>query len=174
MECPVGPGLSFYNTDLSEDELPKSVQELTDPKWKGRVGWSPTNASFRVMVTAMRHLWDSAGRDPHLAGRNVGERRKGVPEEHPAIVDAAGKGEVDVGLVNHYYLHRFLAEHGDDFGARNLFLNDGGPGSLVMVAGAGILSTGPNSNNAEVFVRFLLLGPRSRSSISRHRLTSTR
>ena len=134
--------------------MPKSVQELTDPKWKGRVGWSPTNASFRVMVTAMRHLWGEDETRAWLEGMLANDV-KVFPKNTP-IVDAAGKGEVDVGLVNHYYLHRFLAEHGDDFGARNLFLNDGGPGSLVMVAGAGILSTGPNSNNAEVFVRFLL------------------
>ena len=143
-----------YNTDLSEDELPKSVQELTDPKWKGRIGWPPTNASFRVMVTAMRHIWGEDETRAWLEGMLANDV-KVFPKNTP-IVDAAGKGEVDVGLVNHYYLHRFLAEHGDDFGARNLFLNDGGPGSLVMVAGAGILSTGPNSNNAEVFVRFLL------------------
>ena len=143
-----------YNTDLSEDELPKSVQELTDPKWKGRIGWPPTNASFRVMVTAMRHIWGEDETRAWLEGMLANDV-KVFPKNTP-IVDAAGKGEVDVGLVNHYYLHRFLAEHGDDFGARNLFLNDGGPGSLVMVAGTGILSTGPNPNNAEVFVRFLL------------------
>ena len=143
-----------YNTDLSEDELPKSVQELTDPKWKGRIGWPPTNASFRVMVTAMRHLWGEDETRAWLEGMLANDV-KVFPKNTP-IVDAAGKGEVDVGLVNHYYLHRFLAEHGDDFGARNLFLNDGGPGSLVMVAGTGILRTGPNQRNAEVFVRFLL------------------
>ena len=143
-----------YNTDLSKDELPKSVQELTDPKWKGRIGWPPTNASFRVMVTAMRHLWGEDETRDWLEGM-LSNDVKVFPKNTP-IVDAAGKGEVDVGLVNHYYLHRFLAEHGDDFGARNLFLNDGGPGSLVMVAGTGILSTSSNPDNAEAFVRFLL------------------
>ena len=143
-----------YNTDLGEDELPKSVQELTDPKWKGRIGWPPTNASFLVMVTAMRHLWGEDETRDWLEGMLANDV-KVFPKNTP-IVDAAGKGEVDVGLVNHYYLHRFLAEHGDEFGARNLFLKEGGPGSLVMVAGAGILSTSPNSDNAEAFVRFLV------------------
>ena len=143
-----------YNTDLGENELPKSVQELTDPKWKGRIGWPPTNASFRVMVTAMRHLWGEDETRDWLEGMLANDV-KVFPKNTP-IVDAAGKGEVDVGLVNHYYLHRFLAEHGDEFGARNLFLKDGGPGSLVMVAGAGILSTSSNPDNAEAFVRFLV------------------
>ena len=143
-----------YNKELSEDELPRSVSELTDPKWKGRVGWPPTNASFRVMVTAMRQLWGEDETRDWLEGMLANDT-KVYPKNTP-IVAAAAAGEVDVGLVNHYYLHRFIAEDGDDFGARNLFLNDGGPASLVMVAGAGILDTGSNSDNADTFVRFLL------------------
>ena len=143
-----------YNRELSEDELPKSVEELTHPRWKGRVGWPPTNASFRVMVTAMRQTWGEDETREWLEGMLANDT-KVYPKNTP-IVAAAAAGEVDLGLVNHYYLHRFIAEDGDDFGARNLFLNDGGPGSLVMVAGAGILNTNSNSANADAFVRFLL------------------
>ncbi len=143
-----------YNTELTEDQLPKSLQELTDPRWKGRVGWPPANASFRVMVTAMRHLWGEDETRAWLEGM-IANDVKVFPKNTP-IVAAAAAGEVDVGLVNHYYLHRFLAERGDEFGARNLFLNDGGPGSLVMVAGAAILETGKNRENAESFLRFML------------------
>ena len=144
----------IYSTELDESELPKSVEELTDPKWEGRVGWAPTNASFRVMVTAMRHIWGEDKTREWLEGMIANDVRM-YPKNTP-IVDAAGRGEVDIGLVNHYYLHRFIAEYGDDFGARNLFLNDGGPASLIMVAGSGILKTSPNPENAESFVRFLL------------------
>ena len=143
-----------YNSELDEFELPMSVEELTGPKWKGRVGWAPTNASFRVMVTAMRHLWGENKTRDWLAGMMANDVRE-YPKNTP-IVDAVGKGEVDLGLVNHYYLHRFIAEYGDDFGARNIFLKDGGPGSLVIVTGTGILKTSPNSQNAELFLRFLL------------------
>ena len=143
-----------YNSELDEFELPMSVEELTGPKWNGRVGWAPANASFRVMVTAMRHLWGENKTRDWLAGMMANDVRE-YPKNTP-IVDAVGKGEVDLGLVNHYYLHRFIAEYGDDFGARNLFLNDGGPGSLVIVTGTGILKTSPNSRNAELFLRFLL------------------
>ncbi len=143
-----------YDATLSENELPTSVEDLTDPKWRGRVGWPPTNASFRVMVTAMREMWGEEKTREWLEGMLANDV-KVFPKNTP-IVDAASRGEVSVGLVNHYYLHRFIAEHGDDFGARNLFLDDGGPASLVMVAGAAILETGENQNNAEAFIRFLL------------------
>jgi iron(III) transport system substrate-binding protein len=71
-------------------------------------------------------------------------------------VAAAAAGEIDVGFVNHYYLFRFLAEEGEDFPARNYHPRAGGPGSIVMVAGAGILSSAENSENAERFIRFML------------------
>ena len=143
-----------YSTDIAQDDLPTTLEELTDPKWKGRIGWPPSNASFRIMVTAMRHLWGEEKTRTWLEGMLANDVQ--IYPKNTPIVDAAGKGEVDVGLVNHYYLHRFVAEHGDGFGARNLFLNDGGPGSLIMVAGAGILQTSSNPDQAERFVRFLL------------------
>ena len=144
-----------YSTELvSEDELPTSVKDLTDPKWKGRIGWPPGNASFRTMVTAMRLMWGEEETRQWLLDMQKNE--PGVFPKNTPIVAAAGAGEVAVGLVNHYYLRRFIQETGDDFAARNLFLKNGGPDSLVMVAGAGILGTSENRDNAETFMRFML------------------
>ena len=144
-----------YSTELvSEDGLPTSVKDLTDPKWKGKIGWPPTNASFRTMVTAMRLMWGEDETRQWLLDMQANE--PGIFPKNTPIVAAAGAGEVSVGLVNHYYLHRFIQEEGDDFAARNLFLKNGGPDSLVMVAGAGILETSENRDNAETFMRFML------------------
>ena len=144
-----------YSAELvSEDELPTSVKDLTDPKWKGRIGWPPTNASFRTMVTAMRMMWGEDETRQWLLDMQANE--PGIFPKNTPIVTAAGAGEVAVGLVNHYYLHRFIQEEGDDFAARNLFLKNGGPDSLVMVAGASILNTSENRDNAEAFMRFML------------------
>ena len=80
------------------------------------------------------------------------------PKNTPIVAGVAA-GEIDVGFVNHYYLHRFLAEEGEDFPARNYFLPAGGPGSLIMVSGAGILQGSDNRENAEKFLSFLLSVP---------------
>ncbi len=144
-----------YNTErLAPADLPDDLSGFVDSKWKGRIGWAPTNGSFQTMVTGMRRLWGEERTRQWLAGIQANEPVM-YPKNTP-IVAAVGAGEVDVGFVNHYYLHRFLAEEGESFTARNYHPRAGGPGALVMVSGAGILSTAKNPDAAERFIEFLL------------------
>ena len=144
-----------YNTEtLTPADLPEDLTGFADPKWKGRIGWAPTNASFQTMITAMRSIW---GEEKTLQWlKDIKANDPTVYPKNTPIVAAAAAGEIDVGLVNHYYLHRFLAEEGDSFGARNYHPPAGGPGAIVMVAGVGILSASDNKENAQIFVYFLL------------------
>ena len=144
-----------YNTEtLTPADLPEDLTGFADPKWKGRIGWAPTNASFQTMITAMRSIW---GEEKTLQWlKDIKANDPKVYPKNTPIVAATAAGEIDVGLVNHYYLHRFLAEEGDSFGARNYHPPAGGPGAIVMVAGVGILSASDNKENAQIFVDFLL------------------
>ena len=144
-----------YSTDtVSPEDLPDDLWGFTDPKWKGRIGWPPTNASFQTMVTAMRRIWGDDRTKEWLEDIQANDPTV-YPKNTPTVA-AAGAGEIDVGFVNHYYLYRFLAEEGEGFAARNHHLTGGGPGSLIMVAGAGVLSASDNSDGAEKFLEFLL------------------
>ena len=144
-----------YNTEaLTESGLPPDIYDFIDPKWSGRIGWAPTNASFQTMVTAMRSVWGEEKTGKWLEGIQA-NRPKIYPKNTP-IVAAVGSGEIEVGFVNHYYLHRFLAEEGDDFPARNYHPKAGGPGAIIMVAGAGILDRSDNRTTAERFLGFML------------------
>jgi iron(III) transport system substrate-binding protein len=144
-----------YNPEnVSEDELPDDIFDLIDPKWKGRLGWAPTNGSFLTMVTGMRKLWGEEKTREWIEGMVANEPRV-YPKNTPQLA-AVASGEIDVGLPNHYYLYRFLAEEGEDFAARNYHFRGGGPGALVMVSGAGVLGTSDNKEAAERFIDFLL------------------
>jgi iron(III) transport system substrate-binding protein len=144
-----------YNTDeLAEADLPASVLDLADPQWQGRVGWAPTNGSFQSFVTAMRQLnGDDATRQwlEDMIANGVQSYDNNV-----AIVEAVGKGEILAGLVNHYYLYRFLDEQGESFPARNYYFPDGGADALVNVAGAGVVNTTNQEELALQFITFLL------------------
>ena len=146
-----------YNTDnVSPDDLPLTLNGLCDEKWKGRMGWAPTNSSFQTMVTAMRQIWGEEKTKEWIEcmiANEVAVYPKNTPQ-----VEAAGKAEIDIGLVNHYYLYKFVldAGEGDAFKARNIHLASGGQGSLVMVSPIGIMSTAKNKDNAQQFVDFML------------------
>ena len=142
-----------HTATIESADLPSSLDDLTDPKWKGKLGWAPTNSSFQTMVTGMRASWGEAKTKQWLTDMLANEPIV-YPKNTPQVAAAAAE-EISIGLVNHYYLHRFISERGDTFNARNLFLSDGGPGSLVMVAGAGIIDTGKNRVNAEKFLTFM-------------------
>ena len=143
-----------YNTDaLSEDEVPDSVFDLTDPKWKGRIGIAPTNASFQAFVTAMRLAEGDEKTRQWLL-----DLKKNDPKEYEKntpIVEAAAAGEIDVGLVNHYYLY-LVKEEQPDAPIANHFLAPGDPGALVSVAGTAVLASSDQEDDAERFVEFLL------------------
>lgn len=137
---------------VPEESLPESVLDLTDEQWQGRVGWAPTNGSFQAFVTAMRvELGEDTTRE-WLEGMLA----NGVVEfpNNSSQVEAVGRGEIDVGLVNHYYLLRFLAED-PDFPAANHF-PDGDIGSLLNVAGVGRLAASGDVDLTEQFITYLL------------------
>ena len=144
-----------YNTDtLTEADLPSDLRGFTDPEWRGRIGWPPTNGSFQAMVTAMRVMWGEDETRTWLEDIQANEPT--IYAKNTPTVQAVGAGEVDVGFVNHYYLYRFLQEEGETFAARNAHLSGGGPGAIVLVAGVGVLDGAKNSENAIKFIEFML------------------
>jgi iron(III) transport system substrate-binding protein len=143
-----------YNPELApEDTLPDSVLDLVGPEWEGRVAVAPSNASFQDFVTAMRaELGDDATRE-WLEG--IADNDAFTFANNAAIVQAIGRGEVDVGLVNHYYVFQALAED-PDFPARNHHFAPDDVGSLVIVTGASTLAGAEHADAAHQLVAFLL------------------
>jgi iron(III) transport system substrate-binding protein len=143
-----------YNTEMvSEDELPESVFDLTAPEWKGKLGVSPTNGSFQAFVTAMRLSEGEDATREWLEGILANEPK--IYDGNTPIVEAAAAGEIELGLVNHYYLY-VVREEQPDAPIENLYLPGDDPGALVSTAGAAILDGAEHPDEAERLVDFLL------------------
>lgn len=136
-----------------ELELPTSILDLIGEDWTGLVGWAPSNASFVSNVTAMRVLMGDEETAQWLADM-IANNVQSYPKNTP-IVQAVIDGEIAVGLVNHYYLFRFLAEDPDITAALHFFPG-GDPGSFINVAGAAILKTSDQSETALTLIEYLL------------------
>lgn len=142
------------NPDLVDDP-PTTIDELLDPRWKGKIGFAPTNASWQAFVTGLRVLRGDDAARAWLEGFAANDP---VPYERNGVVrDAVNSGEVEVGLVNHYYLYEKIAAEGADaVVAVNQFAAPGDPGGLVNVAGVGVLGSSDNQAAALALVEFLL------------------
>lgn len=152
--------LAYDTRKLQESELPASVFDLTKPEWKGKVGWAPTNASFQSFVTAMRKADGEDRTKQWLEDMQANDVQ--AYEKNSLIRDAVADGEIQTGLINHYYILEGIKEgevDGKDYPVSLHFFPDGDVGSLVNAAGIGVLQSAKQATNAQAFTDFVLAEP---------------
>lgn len=140
---------------VDETDVPDSVFDLVDPKWRGKVGIAPSNASFESFVTAIRVLSGDDVARRWLADMKANDVQ--TFDNNIMILNAVKDGVLQLGLINHYYFYEQVAEQGmDKMPARLKFLPAGDPGALVNVAGAAVLRGSDRADQARRFVEYLL------------------
>lgn len=140
---------------LSEDARPASLEALADPSWRGKIGWAPTNGSFQAHVSALRHAWGQERTRAWLEAVKANEPRA-FPKNSPQVA-AANAGEIQVGWVNHYYLHRVDAA--DRRAVNHSFPEAGREGNVLMVSGVGIRRHSPRAADAQRLIEALVSEP---------------
>lgn len=144
-----------YNTDtVDPTTLPESIFDLVaDDRFQGQIGVAGGNGSFQDFVTAMRF---TEGEDVAAQFLADLEALDPVPyANNNAIVTAVGRGEIQVGLVNHYYNFRALAENPDAPSANHVFAA-GDAGATLIVTAAGIIDGSDKADRATQLIDFLL------------------
>ena len=146
--------VAYDKRTVEPGDLPPSVLDLTDPTWKGKIGWAPTNPSFESFVTALRKLEGDDVARRWLEGMVANDTR--AYPNNIAVRDAIANGEIRAGLINHYYVAEAVAAEGSDYPVGLFFPPGGDPGSLVNVSGAAILGSSKRRAKAQELVEFLL------------------
>ncbi len=144
-----------YNPDkVDPATLPASLHELADPRWQGRLGWAPSNASFQAHVSALRALW---GEDETRAWleRMIALEPIVYPKNSPQV-KAVSSGEIDVGWVNHYYLHKLKSSDPGLVAANYHFRAEGDAGNLMMLTGIALTASTRREALGQELIRFLL------------------
>ena len=133
--------------------LPQSVTDLTNTQYKNQIGIAPTNASFQAFLTA---LIENKGAD-FAKNWLKALQANGVKiyAKNSAIVEAIDKGEISIGLVNHYYIWEVSEGLGRAINVKNGFFATGDLGNLINVSGAGVLASSKKYAAAEDLINFL-------------------
>jgi iron(III) transport system substrate-binding protein len=148
--------IAYSEDTVPPAEVPDSPFEFTAPRWADRVGWSPASSSMQEYVTALRARYGDERTGEWLEAM-VDNGAKSYPN-NVAIRDAIATGEIDAGLINHYYVAQAVAEEGDDYPVRAHFPR-GGLGSLMLLTTVGVLESSERKEEGFDFVRSLLSRP---------------
>jgi iron(III) transport system substrate-binding protein len=144
-----------YNTSkIAPSALPGSILELASPKWKGKVGFAPSETDFQPLVTAIIKFDGKAAAEKWLKGLQANSR---VYPDNETVVAQVNNGESTVGPINHYYWYRLRQEQGTGGTHSALHYYDpGDPGDLVNISGAAVLRSSKDQTDAQKLLAFLV------------------
>jgi iron(III) transport system substrate-binding protein len=144
-----------YNTSqIASSQLPDSILELSEPKWKGKVGFAPSETDFQPLITSIVKFDGLATAERWLKGLQANSK---LYPDNETVVAQVNNGESEVGLINHYYWFRLRAELGA--GGMHSALHyyaPGDPGNLIDVSGAAVLRSSPHQADAQKLLAFLV------------------
>ena len=143
----------YNKTRLTPDQLPKSMTDLQQPAWKGRWGGAPAKADFQAIVSAYLQLKGEAATAQWLAGMKANAK---IYNDNIATMKAVNAGEVDGGIIYHYYWFRDQANTKEGSGntALHYFKNED-PGAFVSLSGGGVLKSSKKADQAQRFITFI-------------------
>jgi len=143
-----------YNTQkLQLGELPRSIMDLQQPEWKGRWGAPPPKADFQAIVSAMLQLTGEQATSAWLTGMKTNAT---LLQDNIATLRAVNDGEIDGGIIYHYYWFRDQAKTKEISAntALHYFRNED-PGAFISISGGGVLESSKNKDPAQQFLKFV-------------------
>jgi iron(III) transport system substrate-binding protein len=148
--------LDYNPSRIPKSQLPTSVLQLADPKYKGKLAIAPGESDFQPIITSVLRAYGKARTLQWLAGLKANAGDAHTYPDNETIADEVNRGQVAFGLINQYYWYRLHAE----IGAKNdhsqiAYLAPHDPGYVLDISGAGILKSSSHQAAAQRFVAYL-------------------
>ncbi len=147
----------IYNTSkLKPSQLPKSVMELADPKWLGKIEIAPTETDLWPIVSSIDHAYGHRAALRWLIGLETNAAGNDNVPDNETITRDISQGVSALGLINHYYYYRLLAEIGRGAVKANIaYFAPHDPGYVEDISGVGVLKSSKHQAAAQELVRFM-------------------
>jgi iron(III) transport system substrate-binding protein len=138
---------------LPADQLPKSILELSDPKWQGRIGCAAGGADFQAIASAVYAVDGDQKAGEWLAGL---KRNAKIYQNNIATMKAVNAGEIPAGVIYHYYWFKDRAENGRDSDKAQLaYFAPNDAGAFVSVSGGSVVKTTKHPVEAQKFINYI-------------------
>lgn len=143
----------YNKARLQDNQLPKSIMDLQSAPWKGRWGAPPAKADFQAIVAAMLALTGEQATASWLAGMKTNAT---LFQDNIATLRAVNDGQVDGGIIYHYYWFRDQAKTKDISANTALhYFRNQDPGAFISISGGGVLNSSKKKDQAQQFLRFI-------------------
>jgi iron(III) transport system substrate-binding protein len=146
-----------YNTTLVKPADLRSLLDLADPHWKDRIAIPNAGSEYlQAGVSVLKAVYGDDRTRQFLEGlkTNAGTQVYGKSSQ---IVEAVAKGQVALGVVNHYYVFRHLASQpGAPIAVLMPDQHNGGMGAIINVAGIGLIAHTKQPDLARRLVDYLV------------------
>jgi iron(III) transport system substrate-binding protein len=150
---------------IAAGELPKSVLELADPKYAGKLAFAAGETDFQPIVTSVARTYGRAAALKWLEGIKANAAGHVYPDNE-TIASEVNRGAVAFGVINQYYWYRMKAELGaDSVTSKIAYFAPRDPGYVIDVSGAAILESSAHDAAAQKFLAFLV-SPRAQEIIA--------
>jgi iron(III) transport system substrate-binding protein len=147
----------IYNTSkLKPSELPKSVMELADPRWRGKIEIAPGETDMWPVISSIVRSYGRKAALRWLIGLELNAEGNDQVPDNETITSDVSRGTIDMGLINHYYYYRLMAEIGKKAVKANIaYFAPHNPGYVEDISGAAILKTSKHMAADQEFLKFL-------------------
>ncbi len=144
-----------YNPSLvTSHNLPRSLLDLAESKWDGKIAIAPTDSDFVPLVGAMLHADGPAATRSWLAAM---KSHAHLYQNDESVTNAVNDGEAAIGIINQYYWYRLRLEVGTQGMHSSLaYFPNHDVGSVINISGIALLAHAPHPGAGLAFIRFVV------------------
>jgi iron(III) transport system substrate-binding protein len=148
--------LIFNPSLIARGQLPRSVMQLADPRYKGKLALAAGETDFQPIVTAVLRAHGRAATLRWLAGLETSAAGHIYPDNE-TLANDVNRGTAAFGIINQYYWYRMRSEIGAGAMHSQLaYLAPRDPGYVIDVSGAAVLKSSAHQAAAQKFLAFLV------------------
>jgi iron(III) transport system substrate-binding protein len=143
----------MINRDRVDPGALSTYEDLGDRRWRGRLCLRTSNNIYNQSLVSDL-LVKRGPEETEALLRSWMDNQPRILGSDVDVLDALGTGQCDVGLTNHYYLARRLAED-PDFPVAPVWPDQDGAGAHANLSGAGVIAASDRKADAARLLAFL-------------------
>jgi iron(III) transport system substrate-binding protein len=148
--------LVYNPSKISAAQLPSSILDMANPKFKGEFEIAPSETDFWPLVSSVAKADGNAAALTWLKGLKDNAGSNDNVPDNETITSDVSKGTIAFGVINHYYYYRLQSEIGaSSVHAKLAYFAPQDPGFVEDISGAGILKSSKHQAAAQQFLNFI-------------------